>query len=107
MALISIGLITLTTVTGFLLYVVFACVKFFLKFREQSQALKHFPCDPRHWLLGNLDKYPGPTEAGLTWMKAKADLSPEGLGVVWFGPFFPALHVFNPDYVKQILKTSG
>lgn len=102
----AIGVVVWSFLVGILVYVMFVFVRFLLKVRELGQSLKSFPGDPPHWLWGNLNEYPGPNEEGLTWMRKKASESPEGLGVVWFGPFYPALHVFHPDNVKEILKTS-
>ena len=52
-------------------------------------------------------QFPGPNENGLTYMKERSMMAPEGVGVVWFGFLNPAVILFHPDSVKAILKTSG
>lgn len=52
-------------------------------------------------------QFPGPSEAGLTWMKERSAEIPDGIAIFWMGPFYPAVNVFLPETAKIILKTSG
>lgn len=106
MPLPSTGLVVWTTLFGTVFYGLFVFIRFFLRTREKNQFAKNFSNRDKHWLLGNLHEFPGPSEAGLTWMKERSAEIPDGIAIFWMGPFYPAVNVFLPETAKIILKTS-
>lgn len=87
-------------------YVLFVFLRFYFDFRRRSKFIHRLPGVPPHWFWGHLKEFPGPCEAGLTYMKVKTSESKSGLLRLFFGPIHSNLGVFHPNSVKAILKTS-